>query len=86
MSYLLKVLVSDVAQLDEVWPQAVDLPVCISIVLHLYSQVFFKVDFTVINLPEATFQLLVVYKEANKEAKQKDNEPRVHRLIPGGYF
>lgn len=86
MSYLLKVLVSDIAHVDEVWPQAVDLPVCLSIVLHLYSQVFFKVDFTVINLPEATFQLLVVYKKANKEAKQNDNEPRVRRLISGRYF
>ena len=37
--YSLEILVSDVAELDEVWPQAVDPPVGLPVVFHLRPQV-----------------------------------------------
>lgn len=65
----LQVLVSDVAQLDEVGPQAVHLPVRLSVVLHLGPQVFLQMDFAVVNLPQTTLQLLVINQKA-AEGKQ----------------
>ena len=64
MNNLLEVLVSNVAQLDEVWPQAIHLPVRLSVVLHLRCQVFLQVDFAVIDLPKTALELLVIYQKA----------------------
>ena len=65
--YSLEILVSDVAKLDEVWPQAIDPPVGLSVVLHLGSQVLLEVDFAVIDLHQSALELLVVDQEANRE-------------------
>lgn len=62
--YLLKVQVSDVAQLDDVWPQAVNLPVRLSVVLHLRSQVILQVDFALVYLPKTALQLLIIDQKA----------------------
>lgn len=70
----LEVLVSDVAKLDEVRPQAVHLPVCLSVVLHLRSQVFLQMDFAVIDLPETTLQLLVVDQKTNPMRRSHRSE------------
>lgn len=70
--YILEVLVSDVAKLDEVWPQAAYPPVRLSVVLYLCSQVFLQVKFAVVNLPKTALQFLVMYQKA-KKTKQTVN-------------
>lgn len=65
-AHSLEVQVSDVAQLDDVGPQAVDLPVRLPVVLHLRSQVILEMDFALVYLPETALQLLVIYQKANK--------------------
>ena len=65
--YSLEILVSDVAELDEVWPQAVDPPVGLPVVFHLRPQVVLQVHLAVVDLHQSVLELLVVDQEANRK-------------------
>lgn len=56
-------LVPDLAQLEEVWLQAVDLLVGLSVLLHLSLQLLLQPSPAVVDVAQTTLELLVVEQE-----------------------
>lgn len=71
IKYSLEIQVSDVAKLDEVRPQVVDLPVRLSVVLHLRPQVLLQVQLAVVDLSKSALQLFVIDQKATKGGRNQ---------------